>query len=63
MRGLKSKLMRVPNTFDFQVSQLKTKYGYKSNTDFINDEVVPLLRNSDMLRDIIGFRKRRKNDR
>lgn len=58
LKGVKSNLMRVPSTFNFEVNRMKDKYGYSSNTEFLHCEVVPLLKNSDMLSDIFMVNKR-----
>ena len=61
LKGVKSNLMRVPSSFNSVINRMKTKYGYYSNAEFLHCEVVPLLKNSDMLSDI--FMVNRRNDK
>ena len=58
---MKSKLIRVPCEFDYIVSRLAKKRGYRHKTDFLKNEGTRLFNHADMLTDFFDeFRKIKK---
>jgi hypothetical protein len=56
----RSRLMRVPESFYERVNHCTKKYGFKSNTKFLEMEGNKLLDNANTLSDFVGtlFKKR-----
>lgn len=53
-------LMRVPNVFKKKVMEISNKRGYKSATNFLDEEGVRLFNNADRFTDLIFGRKKKK---
>ena len=58
------KIMKVPFEFDLEVGRLADKYNYKTKTDFLEFETLPLLKRVDLLSSLstnMLNHKRKKN--
>ena len=57
--------MRVPISFDLEVKKLTHKYNYKNKTDFLENELTPLLSRIDFISDPISnmFSRQRKHEK
>ncbi len=50
----KSQIMRVPSEFKEAVIKISKKRGFPTTTDFLRREGTTILKNSDLMTDIIG---------
>ena len=63
MKERKTEMMRVPAIFKDRVGILSSKYGFKSRTEFLEKNCLPILDNADYLNDIVNVFVRRRKKR
>ena len=51
--------MRVPLDFDIEIKRLTKKYNYATQTDFLDEETLPLIRRIDQLSDLMPKKRKR----
>jgi len=62
-KKIKTKLARVPVSFDIQVTKMRKRYWYSANTDFLDKEGTTIFQNVDYINKIFKpFRMMKKSN-
>ena len=56
LRNVGNRIMRVPNSFYYEIERIRLKRGYTTNSEFLHKEVVPILKHSDSLTDLFSWK-------